>query len=90
MTKIAVENINVRDLCGHNLIHRDEGCSADSYVGHAYDRCSYQRRGESSFIKGLISQVTTSGWWIKCVQLDLDAKGMLTKHVTKPLGWSTI
>lgn len=30
----------------------------------------------------------TSGWWAKCVQLDLEAKGVLTRHQTKPLRWS--
>lgn len=30
----------------------------------------------------------TSGWWAKCVQLDLEAKGKLTRHATKPLRWS--
>ncbi|MBT8419180.1 MAG: hypothetical protein KJO42_17220 [Silicimonas sp.] len=30
----------------------------------------------------------TSGWWAKCVQLDLEAKGVLVRHQTKPLRWS--
>lgn len=30
----------------------------------------------------------TSGWWAKCVQLDLEAKNVLTRHETKPLRWS--
>ena len=30
----------------------------------------------------------TSGWWAKCVQLDLEAKAVLTRHATKPLSWS--
>ena len=30
----------------------------------------------------------TSGWWIKSVQLDLEAKGELVRHQTKPLSWS--
>ncbi len=30
----------------------------------------------------------TSGWWQKCVQLDLEAKGVLVRHTTKPLRWS--
>jgi hypothetical protein len=30
----------------------------------------------------------TSGWWLKCVQLDLEAKKMLRRHATKPLTWS--
>ena len=27
----------------------------------------------------------TSGWWIKCVQLDLEAKGILARTKDKPL-----
>ncbi|KWV93482.1 hypothetical protein [Erythrobacter sp. YT30] len=29
----------------------------------------------------------TSGWWAKTVQLDLEAKGLLVREVTKPLRW---
>jgi hypothetical protein len=27
----------------------------------------------------------TSGWWQKCVQLDLEAKGVIVREATKPL-----
>lgn len=27
----------------------------------------------------------TSGWWVKCVQLDLEAKGIVKRANTKPL-----
>lgn len=27
----------------------------------------------------------TSGWWLKCVQLDLEAKDLVTRSPTKPL-----
>ncbi|MGJ8609983.1 MAG: DUF6958 family protein [Octadecabacter sp.] len=27
----------------------------------------------------------TSGWWVKCVQLDLEAKGVIIRANTKPL-----
>jgi len=30
----------------------------------------------------------TSGWWAKTVQLDLEAKGVLRRHPTKPLTFS--
>ena len=30
----------------------------------------------------------TSGWWQKCVQLDLEAKGIVARHATKPLTFS--
>lgn len=32
----------------------------------------------------------TSGWWMKCVQLDLEAKGIMTRHKTKPLTFSKV
>ena len=28
----------------------------------------------------------TAGWWLKCVQLDLEAKGLIVRH-GKPLRW---
>lgn len=28
----------------------------------------------------------TAGWWVKCVQLDLEAKGLVVRH-GKPLRW---
>ena len=30
----------------------------------------------------------TSGWWVKCVQIDLEAKGIVARHKTKPLRFS--
>lgn len=29
----------------------------------------------------------TSGWWAKTVQLDLEAKGLVTREQSKPLRW---
>ncbi len=28
-----------------------------------------------------------AGWWLKCVQLDLEAKGVIQRAATKPLRW---
>lgn len=30
---------------------------------------------------------TTSSWWMKTVQLDLEAKGLVVRDATKPLTW---
>ena len=35
----------------------------------------------------LFPEGKTSGWWSKTVQLDLEAKGKLTREATKPLRW---
>jgi hypothetical protein len=28
-----------------------------------------------------------AGWWLKCVQLDLEAKGIVVREASKPLRW---
>lgn len=28
-----------------------------------------------------------AGWWMKCVQLDLEAKGVIVREASKPLRW---
>jgi hypothetical protein len=28
-----------------------------------------------------------AGWWVKCVQLDLEAKGIVLRETSKPLRW---
>ncbi len=30
------------------------------------------------------------GWWMKCVQLDLEAKRLLKRELTKPLRWHRV
>lgn len=30
---------------------------------------------------------STAGWWLKCVQLDLEAKSVIKRADTKPLRW---
>jgi Family of unknown function (DUF6958) len=32
----------------------------------------------------------TAGWWLKCVQLDLEAKGLIQRHATRPLTFSRV
>ena len=38
----------------------------------------------------LFPEGATAGWWLKCVQLDLEAKGVMTRHATKPLTFSQV
>ncbi|MEM9172689.1 MAG: hypothetical protein AAGA84_08300 [Pseudomonadota bacterium] len=35
----------------------------------------------------LYPQGKTSGWWVKTVQLDLEAKGLVVRSNTRPLRW---
>ncbi|MEL6873681.1 MAG: hypothetical protein AAFO62_13005 [Pseudomonadota bacterium] len=44
-------------------------------------------------IKPLLPETTfpggkASGWWAKTVQLDLEARGLVVRHDTKPLTWT--
>ena len=36
----------------------------------------------------LFPRGATAGWWQKTVQLDLEAKGLIQRHATKPLTFS--
>lgn len=38
----------------------------------------------------LFPEGKTSGWWVKTVQLDLEAKGILRRLKTKPLTWALV
>jgi hypothetical protein len=40
--------------------------------------------------EGLFPGGSTSGWWAKTVQLDLEAKGIVFREATKPLRWHQV
>jgi len=42
---------------------------------------------KSHLSEDLFPDGKTSGWWSKTVQLDLEAKGKVTRETTKPLRW---
>lgn len=45
-------------------------------------------RAKAHLPEDLFPGGATSGWWQKCVQLDLEAKGVMQRHATKPLTFS--
>ena len=91
MARIEVENVNAPD-------HKVK-LNAEKY-GVIYNelmavigakQMSYAAIKEG--VLPILSQVhfpasKTSGWWIKAVQLDLEAKGVGVQHNSKPLTWS--
>ena len=91
MPKIAVENINAPD---HKV-----SLNAAKY-GAMYDAIMSVMSAEpmtyaaiKEGVLPILSQAhfpegKTSGWWIKSVQLDQEAKGTIIRHKTKPLTWS--
>lgn len=42
---------------------------------------------KSSLPEALFPGGSTSGWWMKTVQLDLEAKGLVWRLKTRPLTW---
>jgi len=91
MAKVEVENVNVPD----NKVK----LNAAKY-GAMYDSMMAVIGAEpmtyaaiKAGVLPILSQEhfpegKTSGWWIKAVQLDLEAKGVLLRHKSKPLTWS--
>ena len=93
--KVVVENINVP---GHTTRVNAEKYHAakKAYLkilpktapGLTQKECvtrSIPHLPESLFPGG-----TTAGWWMKTVQLDLEAKGIVRRENSKPLRWHKV
>lgn len=89
--KVAVENVNVPgqvtnvDAAKYNAMKAAmmTVMSAAPMTATQIKEAAKPHLPEDLFPGG-----ATSGWWAKTVQLDLEAKGVLTRHATKPLSWS--
>jgi hypothetical protein len=83
MTKIAVENVNLPGQVT-NVDAAMMAVMSDTALTWAQikDAC-IPHLPDDLYPKG-----ATSGWWIKTVQLDLEAKGKLARQPSKPLSWS--
>ena len=88
--KIAVQNPNTPD--------RTENVRADKYhdMRNALVRvlpstppglpfAAIKEAAKPLLSPDLFPDGKTSGWWAKCVQLDLEAKGLISRLPTKPL-----
>ena len=89
--KIAVENVNVPgqvtnvDAAKYHAMH-DALMTVVSAT--PMTAAEIKEAVKAHLPQDLFPGGATSGWWAKCVQLDLEAKGKLTRHETKPLRWS--
>ena len=90
--KVEVENVNVPgqvtrvDAAKYNamkdaMMRVMQG--ADPMTAKAIKEAAKAHLPDDLFPAG-----ATSGWWQKSVQLDLEAKGVITRHATKPLTFS--
>lgn len=89
--KIAVENVNVPghvtnvDAAKYHAMKDAmmQVMSAEGMPAKAIKEAAKAHLPEDLFPGG-----ATSGWWQKTVQLDLEAKGVIERHNTKPLTFS--
>lgn len=89
--KVAIENVNVPgqvtrvNAAKYNAM-RDammQVMSATPMTATAIKNAAKAHLPDDLFPGG-----ATSGWWQKSVQLDLEAKGVVIRHATKPLTFS--
>lgn len=91
MAKVEVENVNVP---GHktNLNAEKYGAMFDAMMAVMGPEPMTYAQIKAGVLPLLpdehFPEGKTSGWWIKSVQLDQEAKGTIVRHATKPLTWS--
>ena len=89
--KVAVENVNVPgqvtnvDAAKYNAM---KSAMLTVMSAEPMNASEIKESAKPYLPEDLFPAGATSGWWAKCVQLDLEAKGVLVRHPTKPLSWS--
>ncbi len=89
--KVEVENVNVPgqvtrvDAAKYNAM-KDAMMKVMSSEGMTAK--DIKEAAKAHLPEDLFPGGATSGWWQKLVQLDLEAKGIVTRHDTKPLTFS--
>ncbi len=89
--KVEVENVNVPgqvtrvDAAKYNAM-KDAMMKVMSSEGMTAK--DIKEAAKAHLPEDLFPGGATSGWWQKSVQLDLEAKGIVTRHDTKPLTFS--
>ena len=88
--KIAVENVNTPGKSTNVDRAKYEAMKAamlatmpKSAPGMTAQEC--KEAAKSHLPDDQFAGGATSGWWQKCVQLDLEAKGVIVREATKPL-----
>ena len=88
--KIAVENINTPGRTTHvdrakYLAMRDAMLATLPKSSPGMTAKESKEAAKALLPEDLFPGGATSGWWQKCVQLDLEAKGLVIRENTKPL-----
>lgn len=89
---IEVENVNTPGVTSRVNAEKYEPmraaflkCLQSGPPGHT--QAELMEAVKSHLPEALFPGGKTSGWWMKTVQLDLEAKGLVTRSTTKPLRW---
>ena len=90
MDKITVENVNhpgkTERVNGEKYVAmRDAVLAVLSRQAEAVDYATIKQGVKPLLPESLFPGGATSGWWIKTVQLDLEAKGLVARTKDKPL-----
>jgi len=90
--KIAVENVNVPGKTGNVDAAKYEAMKKAFLkilpnVSPGLSQKEIQEQVKAHLPESVFPQGATSGWWAKTVQLDLEAKGIVTRETCKPLRW---
>jgi len=90
--KIAVENINVPGSvtnvnAAKYLAMKKEFLKILPAKSPGLTQKEIQQQVKPHLPEELFPKGATSGWWAKTVQLDLEAKGLVSREETKPLRW---
>ena len=90
--KVEVENVNTPGRTEHvNAAKYRAMRDATLSVLHGADpmtATAIKEAAKTHLPNDLFPGGATAGWWQKTVQLDLEAKGVMQRHPTKPLTFS--
>lgn len=93
--KVAVENVNTPgrtsnvDAAKYNAM-RAAMLAILPRAEPGISAAEVKERAKPLLPQDLFPGGATAGWWVKCVQLDLEAKGIVTRHATRPLTFTQV
>lgn len=93
--KITVENVNTPGKTGRVDAAKYQAMRAAMLTvlplrAPGLSAAEIKERAKPLLPDDLFPGGATSGWWVKCVQLDLEAKSIIQRHATKPLTFTRV
>jgi hypothetical protein len=85
--KVVVENVNVPGYTGRVDAARYKIAKAALLKALPKKEPGLTQKEMVEAMRALLPAEIKAGWWTKCVQLDLEAKGVVVRDGGKPLRW---